>query len=175
MLRLSSREDAAGSVIAAKASDAYSARLTDYFFGGEEMKATKTAWRALLLLCLSIVHPTVGAENQVVELNDGSTLSGRVVSLQDGVYTIESGTLGRLQVGSLEAKFLQARHTCSPHRSSKVDAWQCPVSLCRYNVRLPHMRWLLKPDPVRSPRNHVFALLPQIVSGGIQDHVQLFR
>jgi len=68
------------------------------------MKAIKTLW----LLCLLLAYPLAGAADQVVQLYDGSTINGKVVSLSDGVYTIESATLGRLQVEAAQVRGISA-------------------------------------------------------------------
>lgn len=55
------------------------------------------------ILCLALglllaAVQTVGAEPRRIELRDGTHLTGHVVSVQDGTYTIESPSLGQFQV-----------------------------------------------------------------------------
>ena len=62
----------------------------------------------LLLLCSIACVQVLAADGlRIIELTDGSTISGRVVSLQDGIYTIESDSLGGLQLD--ESKILSIR------------------------------------------------------------------
>ena len=50
------------------------------------------------LAVLVAVRPARSAESSTIRLRDGSQISGEIVSLRDGVYTITSSTLGTLTV-----------------------------------------------------------------------------
>ena len=57
----------------------------------------------LAVLLLSTGSASVFADAlRIIELTDGSSISGRVVALEDGVYTIESETLGSLYLPQSE-------------------------------------------------------------------------
>lgn len=56
-----------------------------------------------LILLLLLSGGQLNADGmRIIELNDGSRISGRVVSLQDGIYTIESDSLGGLRLSESE-------------------------------------------------------------------------
>ena len=71
------------------------------------MKLSNGLQWVVLLLCLLVTLPVVAAGARVVELNDGSTISGRIVSLHNGIYTIESNSLGRLQLDATEIRAIR--------------------------------------------------------------------
>lgn len=48
-----------------------------------------------VILMLSIAH---AGEVRVIELNDGSVLTGEIVSLSSGIYTIRTESLGTLKI-----------------------------------------------------------------------------
>lgn len=53
----------------------------------------------LVLIALLISTPAVSTDaERVIELKDGSRISGAVIDYRNGIYTIESGILGRLQL-----------------------------------------------------------------------------
>ena len=55
---------------------------------------------ATLFCCMSLSAPQAASadDTRILELADGSIISGRIISLENGVFTIASPTLGRLQV-----------------------------------------------------------------------------
>lgn len=57
------------------------------------------AIRLILLLLLTCGSTSATADVlRIIELTDGSTISGRIVSLEQGIYTIESESLGSLHL-----------------------------------------------------------------------------
>jgi hypothetical protein len=64
-------------------------------------------WVAMLF-CLSVSLPLFAADSRLVELYDGSTISGRIVSLHNGIYTIESNSLGRLRLDAAKIRAIRA-------------------------------------------------------------------
>lgn len=73
----------------------------------------------LVLLGLLSYHQ-VFADERTIELTDGSKLTGEIISLKDGVYTLKSKTLGTLQL-----------------EESKIRAIQSPASPSSLNIA-PH-------------------------------------
>ena len=53
----------------------------------------------------------VAGETRVIELKDGSTITGEVLSLSGGVYTIKSGSLGTIK---LEESKIRAIRSAEP-------------------------------------------------------------
>lgn len=52
--------------------------------------------RILLYALLLLAFPVAAADIKTIQLQDGSTLKGEVISLQNGVYTIRTTSLGLL-------------------------------------------------------------------------------
>ena len=66
--------------------------------------------RICLLLFLSTMYGNVFAgELSEIELTDGSKIYGEIVSLYDGVYTINSDSLGTLQIGKSEIRLIKLK------------------------------------------------------------------
>jgi hypothetical protein len=70
---------------------------------------------AAALLLLAVCTPAFGGEIRAIDLSDGSTISGEVVSLSNGVYTVKSPGLGTIRID--EAK-VRAIRTPSPAAGS---------------------------------------------------------
>jgi hypothetical protein len=67
-----------------------------------------SAWIAvpLALAFLSALPPVHGAESSTITLRDGSSITGEVVSLRDGIYTVRSALLGTVTVKQSEVASL---------------------------------------------------------------------
>jgi hypothetical protein len=59
-----------------------------------------------ILFVLLASGPLRAATPSTITLRDGSTITGEVVSLSDGVYTIKSATLGRITVKESDVRSL---------------------------------------------------------------------
>ena len=53
-------------------------------------------------LLLGAAMPTLADDNRILELTDGSVISGQIISMKNGVYTVVSPTLGQLKVKQSE-------------------------------------------------------------------------
>jgi hypothetical protein len=53
---------------------------------------------ALLFLCILFVQRASAGEVRVIELTDGSMITGHVLSLNNGVYLIRSDSLGTIKI-----------------------------------------------------------------------------
>lgn len=60
----------------------------------------------MMVLAMSAVH---AGEPREIELTDGSVLSGEVVSLSNGVYTIKTGSLGTIRVEEARVRSISAK------------------------------------------------------------------
>jgi hypothetical protein len=63
------------------------------------------------ILCLSLllfVQEASAGRTQIIELTDGSTITGEVVSLADGVYTIRSDSLGTVKVDAAKIRAIRS-------------------------------------------------------------------
>jgi len=66
----------------------------------------------LALIALLISYSAVSADaDRVIELKDGSRISGAIVDYRNGIYTIESGILGRLQLPDAKIQSIQSPST----------------------------------------------------------------
>ena len=66
------------------------------------------------LICFVVALSLVGGsaragELREIELKDGSIITGEVVSLNNGIYTIKSGTLGTLKVEESKVRVIRPR------------------------------------------------------------------
>lgn len=73
-----------------------------------------------LMLAMSVL----AGDLRVVELADGSRITGEVVLFEHGVYTIESDTLGRLHIPSSDIRAIRSTRIASP-------TWVAPSSADR--------------------------------------------
>jgi hypothetical protein len=65
-----------------------------------------TKYVIVLCLCLSLA-PAWAADLREIELRDGSTVRGEIVSLQNGNYTIRSQSLGELTIPASDVRVIR--------------------------------------------------------------------
>ncbi len=58
----------------------------------------------ILLLCANVF-----AEAQEIELKDGSIIAGEIISLSNGLYTIESNSLGNLKIKKSKIRTIRSK------------------------------------------------------------------
>jgi hypothetical protein len=68
----------------------------------------------ILFLCGSLVlalwlQDAVAGEMRDIELNDGSTITGEVLSLNSGIYTVRSDSLGTIRIEETKIRAIRAR------------------------------------------------------------------
>jgi len=66
-------------------------------------------------LCLMLFAAAVAGELKVIELKDGSVITGEVISLSAGIYTVRSDSLGMIK---LEESKIRAIRSKAPGKSS---------------------------------------------------------
>lgn len=72
----------------------------------------------LTLMTLFLFAPSVNAEGLIeVELIDGTVVSGKLVSFYDGVYTIDSATLGTLEINETNVRELRSKSSATEAQS----------------------------------------------------------
>ena len=82
-----------------------------------------------LLILLAILMPTLSLADptQNIELSDGSIMRAEVMSLNNGIYTLHSDTLGEVNVGASKIKSisqgvpLNAAASTSPASATQVE------------------------------------------------------
>jgi hypothetical protein len=78
----------------------------------------KAALFAFFLLC---AHAIGAAQMQVIELTDGSTITGEVVSLTNGMYTIKSDSLGTVRLEASKIRAIRSQPSSGTGASSSQD------------------------------------------------------
>ena len=69
----------------------------------------------LVILALAIAAPVVNAaETREIELADGSVITGEVVSLSGGIYTVRSATLGTLRIEASKIRVIRLPGSAAP-------------------------------------------------------------
>lgn len=78
----------------------------------------RSIWRLVPLLGAALIaHSLLAAGSvRIIELNDGSRLSAAIIGYTDGVYTVESATLGRLQLPDTNIRSIH-----SPDGSAQIS------------------------------------------------------
>lgn len=61
---------------------------------------------------------TYGEQVSRIELNDGSVINGQIVSYLNGVYTINTGTMGEIKIEASKVSKIETGHTSSLSASS---------------------------------------------------------
>jgi hypothetical protein len=61
----------------------------------------------LVILALAAAAAVTAAEAQQIELTDGSVITGEVVSMSGGIYTVRSATLGTLQIDAAKIRSIR--------------------------------------------------------------------
>jgi hypothetical protein len=69
---------------------------------------------AAILVCLTLAAVTTAAEMREIELSDGSVITGEVVSLSGGIYTVRSSTLGTLRIEASKVRVIRLPGSAAP-------------------------------------------------------------
>jgi hypothetical protein len=73
----------------------------------------RTSILSLLMTCV-LAAGSAASEIKEVELIDGSIITGQVLSLSSGVYTIRTGSLGTLTIDDTKVRAIRPRSSSSP-------------------------------------------------------------
>jgi hypothetical protein len=68
----------------------------------------------LVILAFSAATNVNAAETREIELTDGSVITGEVVSLSGGVYTVRSAALGTLRIEASKIRVIRLRGSAAP-------------------------------------------------------------
>jgi hypothetical protein len=79
-----------------------------------------------------------------IELTDGSLISGEIVSLSKGVYTIRSGTLGTMQIKESKIRTIRTK---GPGREGSVDQVKSTQQMMMDDADIMSMVKALQSDP----------------------------
>jgi hypothetical protein len=61
------------------------------------------------------------AEIKEIELTDGSIITGEVLSLSNGVYTIRTGSLGTLKIDDAKVRSIRPQNTATSRQSGQTS------------------------------------------------------
>src|SRR5574341_1365277 len=75
---------------------------------------------AILYVLIALSTSSFAAEVREIELNDGSIVTGEVVSLSNGVYTIRAASLGTITIEESKVRSIRQKGAAAP--SSDVSA-----------------------------------------------------
>ena len=85
----------------------------EHFFGGRMMSIG--GYLVLVFLALAAAATVVNAaETRDIELTDGSVITGEVVSLSGGIYTVRSATLGTLRIEASKIRVISLTGHAAP-------------------------------------------------------------
>ncbi len=76
---------------------------------------------SLLLFLAFGAGPLVAGEVRQIELNDGSVLTGEVLSFANGVYTIRTGSLGTVTIGDSKVRSIRTPDPAALSTAPDVD------------------------------------------------------
>lgn len=93
----------------------FSASIRCLFGGRMRSIGGYIVWVILVFLALTAAASVVNAaETQEIELSDGSVITGEVVSLSGGIYTVRSATLGTLRIEASKIRVIRLQGSAGP-------------------------------------------------------------
>ena len=69
----------------------------------------KTALTCLFLLAL--IRPSLATDDKIIELQDGSKIKGRIVSMENGSYVVQTASMGELHIPDSNIASMSAETT----------------------------------------------------------------
>ena len=101
-------------------------------------------WVLLSLIAVLITPDWVSADAvRVIELSDGSRISGVIIDYGNGTYTIQSETLGRLQLRDAQIRSIHSPSQTSEREESLAPASPDPATLSQ----LEHIQSQIMAEP----------------------------
>ena len=101
-------------------------------------------WVLLSLIAVLITPDWVSADAaRVIELSDGSRISGVIIDYGNGTYTIQSETLGRLQLRDAQIRSIHSPSQTSERAESLAPASPDPATLSQ----LEHIQSRIMAEP----------------------------
>lgn len=82
------------------------------------------------------------SEPRQIELNDGSVISGEIITFSNGTYTIKSTTLGTLEIKDSDIRIIRSEATNPAAQSSRL-----PPNNQAINSELQNLQNLIMNDP----------------------------
>ena len=85
--------------------------------GGKMMTSMEGCIVSVILVFLTLAAAATvvnAAETREIELNDGSVITGEIVSLSGGIYTVRSSTLGTLRIEASNIRVIRLQGSAAP-------------------------------------------------------------
>ena len=77
--------------------------------------------RMLMLIIILFGGQVIDAESTRIEMKDGSIVSGNVVSLDKGIYTVTTGSMGTIQIPSSQVSSIVNEGVRKPEIGKEAD------------------------------------------------------
>ena len=106
----------------------------------------RTLFFALFLTGYAAITSSA-AEIKEIELNDGSVITGEVLSLTGGVYTIRTGSLGTLKIDDAKVRSIRPQGSSSSRPSGQASDVKNLQSKMMSDQEVMGMIQSLKDDP----------------------------
>jgi hypothetical protein len=100
-----------------------------------------------LLMTVILAVTSSAAEIKEIELTDGSVITGEVLSLSSGVYTIRTSSLGTLKIDDVKVRTIRPQSTSSSRQSSQTSDVKSLQDKMMSDQEVMGMIQSLKDDP----------------------------
>jgi hypothetical protein len=107
----------------------------------------KIALTIVMLLMLPLSGSLPAAEIKEIELTDGGIITGEVLSLSSGVYTIRTVSLGTLKIDDAKVRAIRPQGTTSSQQSSQAGDVKSLQDKMMSDQEVMGMIQSLKDDP----------------------------
>lgn len=87
------------------------------------------------------------AEIKDIELTDGSIITGEILSLNNGVYTIRTGSLGTLKINDAKVRSIRPQNTATSRQSGQTGDVKILQDKMMSDQEIMGMIQSLKDDP----------------------------
>jgi hypothetical protein len=98
----------------------------------DSMEAEMTVKQSVFLLVVILLitaSSAPAAEMREIEMSDGSVVTGEVLSLSKGIYTIKSDSLGTIKIDESKVRVIRPRSAYQGSGASQISGSE--VHLCR--------------------------------------------
>jgi hypothetical protein len=107
----------------------------------------KIALFVVMFLILPLSGVLVAGEIKEIELSDGSVITGEVLSLSSGVYTIRTGSLGTLKIDDAKVRAIRPQGMSSFRPSGQISETRALQDKMMNDQDVMGMIQSLKDDP----------------------------
>jgi hypothetical protein len=130
-----------------------------------------------ILFCLIILTlgltPAFSQQLSKIELADGSTINGEVVSLVDGVYTIKSASTGEIKVPGDKVRSIETASAATTYAPSQSgDLMQAQVGAMHDKLMANPENAALLNNVAKNPKLQDMANDPEIIEAAKKGDIQ---